>query len=338
MKAEKFTLLRHFDGWPQPSDFQLESEELAELQEGEFLCEAEYLSVDPYMRPYSRNLQPPTTMIGSQVGRVLESRCERFPVGSRVVGALGWRSRSVVKGDTPPAVFGVRPLPELGGLPDSYALGSCGMPGNTAYYGFLELCQPKEGETVVVTGAAGAVGSLVGQIAKVKGCRVVGFAGTDAKCDWLKTLGFDATINYKTCPDIDAALKTAAPDGVDCYFDNVGGMLSQRIRQQMNLFGRISVCGCISSYNEKTGEEVKVEVPEKTILFKQLRVEGFIVSRWDKEDLWQKGVQQMAAWIRDGKIKVQETVTEGFEKMPQAFIGMLQGENTGKAVVKAAAE
>ncbi|XP_043216218.1 prostaglandin reductase 1-like isoform X1 [Amphibalanus amphitrite] len=334
MKAEKFTLLRHFDGMPQPSDFQLESEDLPELKEGEFLCEAEFLSVDPYMRPYSRNLKPPVTMIGSQVARVLESKSDKFPVGCRVVGKLGWRSRTVASEDTPSSVFGLRKLPDLGDLPTSYALGSCGMPGNTAYFGFLEICKPKEGETVVVTGAAGAVGSLVGQIAKIKGCRVVGFAGTDDKCAWIRQLGFDVAINYKTCADIDAALKEAAPDGVDCYFDNVGGMLSYQIRKQMNVYGRISVCGCISSYNEKTGEEVKLEVPEKLILFKQLKVEGFLVYRWDADDEWNKGIEQMASWIREGKIAVQETVTEGFQNMPQAFIGMLNGANTGKAIVK----
>ncbi|KAF0306888.1 Prostaglandin reductase 1 [Amphibalanus amphitrite] len=338
MKAEKFTLLRHFDGMPQPSDFQLESEDLPELKEGEFLCEAEFLSVDPYMRPYSKDLNPPVTMIGSQVARVLESRSDKFPVGCRVVGALGWRSRTVVSEDMPSAVFGLRKLPDLGDLPTSYALGSCGMPGNTAYFGFLEICKPKEGETVVVTGAAGAVGSLVGQIAKIKGCRVIGFAGTDDKCAWIRQLGFDVAINYKTCADIDAALKEAAPDGVDCYFDNVGGMLSFQIRKQMNLFGRISVCGFISSYNEKTGEELKLEIPEKLILFKQLKMEGFIVTRWDQEETWNRGVEQMASWIREGKIQVQETVTDGFQNMPQAFIGMLKGENTGKAVVKVNAQ
>jgi len=338
MKADKFTLLRHFDGAPQEADFALETEELPELKPGEFLCEAEFLSVDPYMRPYTRQMKPPFTMIGTQVARVLESKSDKFPVGSRVVGALGWRSRTVGSEDMPTAQFGMRPCTGLGELPLSYALGSCGMPGNTAYFGFLEICQPKEGETVVVTGAAGAVGSLVGQIAQIRGCRVVGFAGTDAKCDWLKSLGFDAAINYKTCEDIDSALKAAVPKGIDCYFDNVGGLLSHRIRQQMNEFGRVSICGSIASYNDRTGETAQVDVPENQILFKQLKVEGFIVTRWDKEGTWQKGIDQMAAWIREGKIKVQETVTEGFQNMPKAFIGMLKGENTGKAVVKATVE
>ncbi|XP_037080093.1 LOW QUALITY PROTEIN: prostaglandin reductase 1-like [Pollicipes pollicipes] len=332
MKAEKFTLVRHFDGFPKSTDFKLESEELPGLKPNELLCQAEFLSVDPYMRPYTRRMNPPITMIGSQVAKVVDSKNAKFPTGSYVVGSFGWRTLTVTKIGDVATPGDAELLPDLGGLAPSYALGACGMPGITAYFGFLELCQPKPKETVVVTGAAGAVGSLVGQIAKIKGCRVIGFAGTDAKCSWLKTLGFDVAINYKTCADIDAALKAAAPDGVDCYFDNVGGMLSHRVRQQMNLFGRISACGAISSYNDKTGQESQVPVPEGPIVFKQLKIEGFIVSRW-----WNRraeAVQQMAAWIRDGKIKVQETVTDGFQKMPQAFMGMLKGQNTGKAIIK----
>jgi len=333
MKAEKFTLLNHFDGFPKTTDFKLETEELPALKSGEILCEAEYLSVDPYMRAYIRGhgMKPPLTMIGGQVAKVIDSKNDKYPKGSYVVGSIGWRKHSIPKA----VLFGVAdldPLPDLGDLPRSYALGACGMPGFTAYFGFLKLCQPKEGETVVVTGAAGAVGSLVGQIAKIRGCRVIGFAGTEEKCKWIKSLGYDAAINYKTCPDIDAALKAAAPKGVDCYFDNVGGMLSYRIRNQMNLYGRVSLCGSISSYNNKAGEVSNVPNPEMIIVGKQLKLEGFIVTRW--WDQRPEAVQQMAAWIREGRIKVQETVTEGFQNLPKAFIGMLKGENTGKAIVK----
>lgn len=203
------------------------------------------------------------------------------------------------------------------------------MPGNTAYFGFLEICQPKEGETVVVSTAAGAVGSLVGQIAKIKGCRVVGITGSDEKCKWLiNDLGFDAAINYKTA-DLKKELKAAAPKGIDCYFDNVGGEISQNVIEQMNLSGRISVCGAITGYN---GQEVSVHAPQKNFVFKQLKMEGFIVHRWANR--WMEGVSQMLQWIKDGKIKFLETVTEGFENMPQAFMEMLNGKNTGKAVVK----
>lgn len=203
------------------------------------------------------------------------------------------------------------------------------MPGNTAYFGFLEICQPKEGETVVVSTAAGAVGSLVGQIAKIKGCRVIGITGSDEKCKWItEELGFDTAINYKTA-DLKKELKAAAPKGIDCYFDNVGGEISSRVIEQLNVFGRISVCGAITGYNE---QQIKVPAPQSHFVWNQLKMEGFIVHRWANR--WMEGVNQMLQWIKDGKIKFQETVTEGFENMPQAFMDMLNGKNTGKAVVK----
>jgi prostaglandin reductase 1 len=221
-------------------------------------------------------------------------------------------------------------LPDFGSQSYSLAVGACGMPGNTAYFGFLEICQPKEGETVVVTAAAGAVGSLVGQIAKIKGCKVIGFAGSDEKCQWLeKELGFDKAINYKS-KDLAKALKEAAPKGVDCYFDNVGGELSSIIIHQMRPYGRISVCGAISGYND---QQIMVPAPQSMFIWSQLKMEGFLVYRWS--DRWLEGITQMLSWIGEGKIKIEETYTEGFENMPQAFIDMLNGKNTGKAVVKA---
>ena len=220
-------------------------------------------------------------------------------------------------------------LPDFEGLPISLGDGCLGMPGNTAYFGFLEICQPKAGETVVVTGAAGAVGSLVGQIAKIKGCRVIGFAGSDEKCAWLEQeLGFDKAINYKK-GDQAQQLKEAAPKGVDCYFDNVGGDLSSMIITQMNLFGRISCCGAISEYNDVV---IQVPAPQKSFVFNQLKMEGFIVSRWSER--WMEGITQMLQWVQEGKIKYHETITIGFENQPKAFIDMLRGKNTGKALVK----
>lgn len=213
------------------------------------MVQAEYLSVDPYMRAYMVRNKPGVTMIGGQVARIIESKHSKFPVGGYMVGSFGWRTHTVLNPEVQNAELPAYLLPPLGDLPVSLGIGSLGMPGNTAYFGFLELCKPKAGETVVVTGAAGAVGSLVGQIAKLKGCYVIGFAGSDDKCNWLtKELGFDKAINYKK-GDMKSALKEAAPKGVDCYFDNVGGELSSVIIQQMNLHGRISVCGAISNYN-----------------------------------------------------------------------------------------
>lgn len=203
------------------------------------------------------------------------------------------------------------------------------MPGNTAYFGFLELCEPKAGETVVVTGAAGAVGTLVGQLAKMKGCRVIGLAGSDDKCQWLKTeYGFDEAINYKSA-NVYKQLKAAAPKGIDSFFDNVGGEVSSMIFSQMNDYGRIAVCGAISSYNS---DIPKVPAVQTMFVFKQLKMQGFLVWRWS--DRWMEGITEIAKWVQEGKLKYNETITEGFENTPQAFIEMLRGKNYGKAIVK----
>lgn len=224
-------------------------------------------------------------------------------------------------------------LPDFGKLSRSLAIGAVGMPGNTAYFGLLEICKPKAGEVLVVSGAAGAVGSLVGQIGKLKGLKVIGIAGSDEKCELLvKDFGFDYAINYKTA-NVEEELKKAAPNGVDCYFDNVGGELSYIVLHQMNSFGRISVCGSISVYNKNPADYPKIPDLQKLFNWKQLRMEGFIVNRWANR--WMEGLSQMLEWIKEGKIKYEETVTNGFERMPQAFIEMLSGKNVGKAVVKA---
>jgi prostaglandin reductase 1 len=197
------------------------------------------------------------------------------------------------------------------------------------YFGFLEICQPKEGETVVVTAAGGAVGSLVGQVAKMKNLRVIGFAGSDEKCKWLENeLGFDKVINYKS-ENIHRQLKSAAPNGIDCFFDNVGGEVSSIVFNQMNDYGRIAVCGAISSYNS---DIPKVPAVQTIFVFKQLKMEGFLV--WRYTDRWMEGINQIGKWIEDGQLKYHETVTEGFENLPQAFIEMLRGKNFGKAIVK----
>jgi prostaglandin reductase 1 len=251
-------------------------------------------------------------------------------VGKVVFAQIGWRTHTIVNPKKIGAANEFYVLDfDFGTLPESLALGSAGMPGNTAYFGFLEICQPKAGETVVISTAAGAVGSLVGQIAKIKGCRVIGFTSTDEKCKWLEQeLGFDVAINYKTA-NLRKALKEAAPKGVDCYFDNVGGEISTIVIEQMNVFGRISVCGAISGYND---QEIFVPAQQKFFIWNQLKMEGFLVPRW--VDRWVEGVNQMLEWIKEGKIKYQETVTTGFENMPQAFIDLLDGKNVGKAIIK----
>ncbi|XP_015607850.1 prostaglandin reductase 1 [Cephus cinctus] len=336
VKTQKYVLSKQFEGEPKRSDLTIVEEELPPLKDGEYLVEAEYLSVDPYMRAYVPRLPLGITMIGSQVAKIIESKNPDFPVTRHVVGNLGWRKHTIISGkhDTP-ITDNMAPylLPDIGDLPSSLGLGVLGMPGNTAYFGFLEICQPKKGETAVISGAAGAVGSHVGQIAKIYGLNVIGIAGTASKCKWLKEeLGFDHAINYKT-QDINVALKEAAPNGVDCYFDNVGGDISSTVLNHMNLFGRISVCGSISSYNADPKRLPKSPVIQPALVFKQLKMEGFIVNRW--KNCWFEGIEKNLEWIRQGKLKYHETVTDGFENMFDAFVGMLNGENIGKAIVKA---
>ncbi|XP_046982393.1 prostaglandin reductase 1-like [Schistocerca americana] len=328
--ARKIVIARHFQGDPKPDDFRLEEEALPPLKDGQILCEAAYLSVDPYQRAYTHRHKVGQPMIGSQVALIVESRAPEFPVGRYVVGYWGWRDRTVAETRANRDMWAPMLVPELGDLPLSLALGVLGMPGNTAYFGLLEICHPRPGEVAVVSGAAGAVGSIVGQIARIKGCKVIGFAGSDSKVNWLRDeLGFDHAFNYKTV-DVGKALKEVAPDGVDIYFDNVGGQQSSAILYKMRTGGRISVCGSISSYNDTKIPSAPILQP--AMVFNELKMEGFLVNRW--LDRWDEGIKQNMQWIKEGKLKYKETVTEGFENMPKAFIGMLKGENLGKAVVK----
>ncbi|EGI64926.1 Prostaglandin reductase 1, partial [Acromyrmex echinatior] len=298
----------------------------------EYLVEAEYLSVDPYMRPYVRDISLGVTMIGSQVAKIVESKNPAFPVGKRIVGNLGWRTHTIINPKTENEFLKQKPylLLDIDDLPPSLGLGMLGMPGNTAYFGLLEICKPKTGETIVISGAAGAVGSHVGQIAKILGLNVIGICGSDEKCKWLiEEMGFDFAINYKTTP-VAARLREVAPQGVDCYFDNVGGDISSTVMYQMNVYGRISVCGSISSYDAKSLPKCTILQP--AMVFNQLKMEGFIVRRWS--DRWNEGIMQNLQWIREGKLRYRETVTKGFENMFDAFIGMMHGENIGKAIVQ----
>jgi len=331
VKAKKFVFQKHFVGLPKETDLKLVEEELPALKDGEFLAEAVYLSVDPYMRAYSSRLQAGETFIGSQVAKVIESKNEKYPVDQYIVGEFGWRSHTISEGKKSALGFPAPwHIPDPEDLPLSLSLGVLGMPGNTSYFGFLEICQPKPGETVVVTGAAGAVGSHVGQIAKIKGCTVIGVTGSDKKGKWLvDELKFDHFVNYKD-PNFKEQLAKAAPKGIDCYFDNVGGEISSIILNQMNTFGRISVCGAISAYNEATVP--KASIVQYPILFHQLKMEGFVVLKW--WDRWFEGIRQNKEWIEEGKLKYKETITEGFENTFKAFVDMLQGGNLGKAIVK----
>ena len=315
---------------PKESDFRLVSAPIPALASGQVLLRTIFLSVDPYMRgrmngirTYADPVDIGQLMVGGTVGKVAQSSNPKFQVGDVVVGYWGWQEFAVSDGK------GLQKL-DTSLAPPSTALGVLGMPGMTAYFGFLDICQPKPGETVVVSGAAGAVGSLVGQIAKIKGCRAVGIAGSDDKIAWLvNDLGFDAGFNYKTTEDYVAKLKELCPKGIDCYFDNVGGPVTDAILPVLNVKARISVCGQISQYNSARPEPgVR---PYVFLLSKQSRAEGFIVSQF--ADRFPEGVARMAQWIKEGKLKYREHFVEGFENAPRALIGVLQGDNTGKMIV-----
>jgi NADPH-dependent curcumin reductase CurA len=322
-------------GFPRESDFKLVESPIPSPGEGEVLVRSIYLSVDPYMRgrmnevgTYAAPVKIGQVMVGGAAGQVVESRARGFGESDYVVGDIGWQQ------------YAVKPEGALRKLdpkmaPISTAVGVLGMPGMTAYFGLLDICDPKPGETVFVSGAAGAVGSLVGQIAKIKGCRAVGTAGSDRKIDYLiSELGFDSAFNYKAVADYPAKLSELCPGGIDVYFDNVGGAISDAVLGLINRHARISICGQISQYN--------LEKPEMwprlplVLLVKQARAEGFLVPQFI--DRWPEGIKQMAAWLAEEKLKYHEDVEVGIENAPRAFIGMLKGRNLGKQLVKIADE
>jgi NADPH-dependent curcumin reductase CurA len=317
------------EGIPKESDFRMEEVPDADCPPGGLLVRTRWISVDPYLRglmsgrrTYMAGFRVDEVITSGCVGEVISSRSDGFQPGQMVTGRWGWQDVAVVTDEV------VRPLmPEHD--PESTALGILGMPGMTAYFGLLELCQPKAGEAVVVSGAAGAVGSYVGQIAKIQGCRVVGTAGSEEKCAWLRAIGFDAAINYKAA-GLFPSLKRACPNGIDCYFDNVGGEITDTVLRQMNDYGRVAVCGQIALYNESSNETGPR--PFSTILVKQLRVEGFLVMRWASR--WPEGIIRMRQWMNEGKLQNRETVYEGLANVPHAFIGLFRGDNTGKAIVR----
>jgi NADPH-dependent curcumin reductase CurA len=318
-------------GYPRESDLRLVESSVPEPGAGEFLVRVVYLSLDPYMRGRmsdARSYVPPVAvgdvMEGGTVGEVVRSNHPGFAVGDVVEGRLGWQEYAVSAGK------GVRRIdPTV--APISTALGVLGMPGLTAYFGLLEVGQPKAGETVVVSAASGAVGGLVGQIAKLKGCRAVGLAGSDAKVDYItRELGYDAGINYRTAPDLDLALRAACPKGVDVYFDNVGGRITEAVSRHVNLFARISVCGLMSQYN-LTEPEVAPR-NERFVLVNRVRIQGFIV--FDFAARYKEGLAQLTEWVRAGQLRYREDVVDGLERAPAALIGLLQGRNFGKMLVR----
>jgi NADPH-dependent curcumin reductase CurA len=315
-------------GMPKESDFELVEVPLPELSAGEVLVQNLYTSVDPYMRGGMRSAQPGQPLEGGCAGRIVRSNSDQFKVGDHVTGPLGWRdyyiapARSVTPVDTT-----IAPLQSF--------LGAVGMPGRTAYFGLLEIGQPEAGETVFVSAAAGAVGSIVCQIAKIKGCRVVASAGSDQKVAWLlETAGVDAAFNYKQVGDLEAELRKHCPDGLDIYFENVGGKHLQAALAVMNMHGRIPLCGMISQYNDI--EPTPGPTNLSSAIGKRIRLQGFIVTDFMERN--PEFYSDMREWIAEDKIQWEETIIEGLENAPKAFIALFTGEKLGKIIVKIESE
>jgi NADPH-dependent curcumin reductase len=332
----KIVLASRPEGAPQPSNFRLEQSPAPQPKDGEVLLRTLWLSLDPYMRgrmsaarSYAKPVEVGEPIVGGTVNEVVESRHPQFKSGDIVLGYAGWQDYAVSNGT------GLRKL-DPNRAPISTALGVLGMPGMTAYTGLTIIGQPKPGETVAVAAATGPVGSLVGQIAKLKGCRAVGIAGGKDKCRYLMDeFGFDAAVDHrsKTFPD---ELKQACPKGIDIYFENVGGAVWDAVFPLLNDFARIPVCGLIAQYNMTELPPGPDRTPQifRQILTRRLTIRGFIV--WDFADHAEAFERDVSTWLKQGKIKYKEDVVEGLENAPQAFLGLLQGKNFGKLLVQVA--
>lgn len=331
MKNKVINLHKRPTGKPIPEDFKFESEDIPQAGPGEVMLKTVYVSVDPYLRgrmndskSYVPSFQLNQPIQSGIIAEVIQSENAQFPKGSFVSGILDWKEYQTSDSKD------IRII-DPKAAPLSAYLGILGMPGLTSYLGLMEIGKPKSGETLFVSGAAGAVGSVAGQIGKILGCKVVGIAGTDEKVSLLKNkLGFDEAINYKTTPDLKKAISQACPEGIDVYFDNVGGEISDDVMAKMNRLGRVIVCGAISLYNATeipTGPRVQPLLVTKSIL-----MQGFIVSNYSNK--FPEAIKQLSNWLKEGKLTYQETVIEGFDKIPEAFIGLFEGKNEGKMIVK----
>ncbi len=317
------------------SNFKLVTAETPALQDNQVLVRHHYMSLDPYMRgrmndakSYAQPQPLGQVMQGGTVGEVVESKHPKYAVGDKVVGFGGWQEYSVVDASQPGALKKV----DTTHVPLSHYLGAVGMPGVTAWYGLVKIIAPKAGETVVITAASGAVGSAFGALAKARGCRVVGIAGGPDKCKYVTDeLGFDACIDYRQHPDVktmSAALKEACPNGIDGYFENVGGYIFDAVLLRTNAFARVALCGMIAGYD---GQPLPLANPA-LILINRLKVEGFIVS--EHMEVWPEALAELGALVGSGKLKPRESIAQGIEAAPEAFLGLLKGRNFGKQLVK----
>jgi hypothetical protein len=334
--ARRIVLASRPVGEPKPSDFRLEEFPVPQPGPGEVLLKTKWLSLDPYMRgrmsdapSYAKPVGIGEVMEGGTVSEVAASNNDSFKPGDIVLGHTGWQTHALSNG------AGLRKLdPKL--APVSTALGVLGMPGMTAYTGLLEIGKPQAGETVVVSAASGAVGSIVGQIAKIKGARAVGIAGGLEKCRYVKDeLGFDECVDHRD-PALPEKLKAACPKGIDVYFENVSGPVWDAVFPLLNPFARIPVCGLIAQYSATEAPEMKYKTSQlfRAILTKRLTIRGFIVSDfWGRFDDF---IREMPQWIKEGRLKYREDVVDGLEKAPETFMGMLKGKNFGKQLIRLA--
>lgn len=332
MTTEQIVLASRPKGLPASDNFRIEQVELPELNPGEVLLKGMYYSVDPYMRGRmndAKSYVPPfeidKPLNGSVIGKVAESNSDNFKAGDVVVGRFPWQKDFIANDQEAKKI-------DTDLAPASYYLSILGMTGLTAYFGLMHIGRPKSGETVVVSGAAGAVGIVVGQIAKIQGCQVVGIAGSDEKTKLLTTeFGFDDAINYNTTPDMNKAIAAACPEAVDVYFDNVGGEISDAVIKNINFHARIPLCGQISLYNStKTPMGPRLQ---PMLLTRSVLMQGFIISNFQAQ--FPEGIQMLAQWIKEGKLKFTETIEHGFENLPTALLGLFKGKNTGKMIVAA---
>jgi hypothetical protein len=326
---KRIVLASYPEGWVTDTNFRLETAPIPKPAEGEVLVKNLWLSLDPYMRgrmsqqkSYVKGVEPGEVMTGETAGEVVASKHPKFKPGDKVTAPAGWQLYWAGKGEMLTKV-------DASKVSLSYFLGCLGMPGRTAYFGMKDICQPKSGETVLVSAASGAVGSVVGQLAKAWGCRAVGIAGGKAKCDYtVKELGFDACVDYKA-GDLYGQLKAACPKGVDALFENVGGEILDTALRLMNVRGRIAICGLISDYNAKEPYGVKMF---RSILVNRLTVRGMIVFDWLER--YPEANQALLDLVVGGKLKYRESIVEGIENAPKGLIGLLKGENFGKQLVK----
>jgi len=323
------------EGEATAANFRLASTETPPLQDGQVLVRHHFLSLDPYMRgrmnagkSYAQPQPLGEVMQGGTVGEVVESKNPRYQPGDKVVGFGGWQQFSVVNADQPGALRKV----DTTHVPLSHYLGAVGMPGVTAWYGLVKIIAPKAGDTVAISAATGAVGSAFAALAKARGCRVVGIAGGPDKCRYaVEELGYDACIDYKVHADaasLSKALKDACPNGIDGYFENVGGMVLDAVLLRMNAFGRIALCGMIAGYD---GAPLPLTYPA-LILVNRLKIEGFIVS--EHMEVWPEALAELGMLVGSGKLRPRESIAQGIESAPEAFIGLLKGKNFGKQLVK----